>query len=313
MRKICAAPMMDYTDRHFRYFLRLISNRVWLYTEMVTAAAILHGDAERLLAFHIFESPVALQLGGSDPVALAHCAKLAEQAGYSEVNLNVGCPSSRVKAGCFGAVLMKEPDLVAECVAAMKAETQLPVTVKTRIGVDDLDSYEYLKAFIEKLMAVKVDSLIMHCRKAWLEGLSPRENRSIPPLHYETAYQLKKDFPNLEIILNGGVTTIESIVEHLQYLDGVMLGRVIVDNPYLFAEIDQRLFGDVPKSRAQIFSEYLVYVAEMMEQGVTQYSMLRHCLGLFQNRPGARLWRRSISEKRGLNELFDLANQLGLI
>jgi tRNA-dihydrouridine synthase A len=263
------------------------------------------------LGFDAFESPVALQLGGSDPAQLAECAKIAEQMGYAEVNLNVGCPSSRVKAGCFGAVLMKNPVLVAECVAAMKSVTTLPVTVKTRIGVDDLDSYQYLSAFIAKLMDVKVDSLILHCRKAWLEGLSPKENRSIPPLRYEVAYQLKQDFPTLEIILNGGVTTKEGVLEHLQTVDGVMLGRVSVDNPYLYAELDQQLNPEtILKSRSQIFKEYLKYVEEMHAKGFPLHSLLRHCLGLFQNRPGGRQWRRAISEKRELLELSDLANQL---
>ena len=230
--------MMDWTDRHDRYFLRLITRHALLYTEMVTADAILHGDRSRLLRFDPAEQPVALQLGGSEPVKLADCARIAEQWGYAEVNLNVGCPSDRVRSGRFGACLMAEPERVGECVARMQSATSLPVTVKTRIGIDDLDSYQYLRDFIGTVADAGCAVFIIHARKAWLEGLSPKENREIPPLHHDTVYRIKCDFPGLNIVLNGGVSTLDEAESHLQFVDGVMLGRAAYQNPYLLADVD---------------------------------------------------------------------------
>ncbi|WP_367281166.1 tRNA dihydrouridine(20/20a) synthase DusA [Sneathiella sp.] len=297
-RTISIAPMMDWTDRHDRYFLRLISARALLYTEMVTTGAIIHGDAKRFLRFDPAEQPLALQLGGSEPDALAKCAEIAEDYGYGEVNLNVGCPSDRVQNGRFGACLMGEPETVASCVAAMRSATSLPVTVKTRIGIDDLDSYDYFKTFIEKVAETGVSTFIIHARKAWLTGLSPKENRTIPPLDYDRVYQLKKDMPELEIIINGGISSHEEIDAHLEHVDGVMIGREAYQNPYFLAEIDQRYYGvddDTPERR-EVIEQMLPYVKREMAAGVPLNSITRHMLGLFQGRPGARAWRRHISE-----------------
>ena len=297
-RTISIAPMMDWTDRHDRYFLRLITSRALLYTEMVTTGAILFGDADRHLRFDPAEQPLALQLGGSEPDALAKCCAIAENYGYQEINLNVGCPSDRVQSGRFGACLMAEPETVAACVAAMQAATALPVTVKTRIGIDDLDSYDYFKAFIEQVAETGIETFIIHARKAWLTGLSPKENRTIPPLDYDRVYRLKRDFPELEIILNGGITSIEEIDAHLNHVDGVMIGREAYQNPYFLAEIDSRYYGladDAPERR-EVVEKILPYVEREMAAGVPLNSITRHMLGLFQGRPGARAWRRHISE-----------------
>ena len=297
-RTISIAPMMDWTDRHDRYFLRLISAHALLYTEMVTTGAIIHGDADRFLRFDPAEQPLALQLGGSDPDALAKCAVIAEDYGYQEINLNVGCPSDRVQNGRFGACLMAEPETVAACMAAVKAATSLPVTVKTRIGIDDLDSYAHLTRFIATVQAVGVETFIIHARKAWLTGLSPKENRTIPPLDYDRVYRLKQDFPELEIILNGGISSCEEIDAHLEKVDGVMIGREAYQNPYFLAEIDRRYYGvddDTPERR-EVVEQMLPYVTREMAAGVPLNSITRHMLGLFQGRPGARAWRRHLSE-----------------
>jgi tRNA-dihydrouridine synthase A len=299
---ISIAPMMDYTDKHFRYLLRLISKRVLLYTEMVTADAILYGPRDRLLSYNPQEHPLALQLGGSDPQSLSTCSKLAEDLGYDEINLNVGCPSPRVQKGRFGACLMKEPDLVAECITAMQAQVKIPVTIKTRIGVDDLDSYEDLVNFINKTSNAGCKTYIMHARKAWLKGLSPKENRSVPPLRYETVYQLKDDFPQLNIVLNGGVQTIEQIEHNLQKLDGVMIGRQVVQDPYLLAVVDCLFYNEptpIP-TREQILSEYITYMKQQLEQGIAITSLTRHLLGLYCGMPGARKWRRELTENPGI-------------
>ena len=298
-RRVCIAPMMDWTDRHDRYFLRLISREVLLYTEMVTTGALIHGDRQRFLQFNPAEQPLALQLGGSSPLDLAQCAAFAQEWQYNEVNLNVGCPSDRVQAARIGACLMAEPDLVAVAVSAMRAACDLPVTVKTRIGIDDLDSYEFLTSFIKTVADAGCATFIVHARKAWLTGLSPKQNREIPPLRHDVVYQLKQDFPDLEIILNGGVTDIHSIPEHLDRVDGVMLGRAAYQNPYLLAEMDQQLFGiDRPiPSRADIIAGMLPYIQQHLTQGVPLKSMTRHMLGLFQSQPGARSWRRILSEQ----------------
>ncbi len=290
--------MLEWTDRHFRFFLRLISRRVFLYTEMITTGAVLRGDRERLMAYDPAEHPVALQLGGSDPLALAECARIAEGLGYDELNLNVGCPSDRVQNGRFGACLMAEPEWVAECVAAMREAVAIPVTVKTRIGIDERDSYEELAGFVRAVAAAGCGTFIIHARKAWLKGLSPKENREIPPLRYDMVRQIKQDFPELEIVLNGGIQTLEEGIGHLQDFDGVMLGRAAYHNPYLLAQADRLLFGDghlVP-SRHEVLEAFLPYVERELARGVRLQSISRHILGLFHGAPGGRLWRRHISE-----------------
>ncbi|EOV1174815.1 tRNA dihydrouridine(20/20a) synthase DusA [Vibrio fluvialis] len=296
--RLSVAPMLDWTDRHCRYFHRLLSSQTLLYTEMVTTGAIIHGKGD-FLAYNEEEHPVALQLGGSNPADLARCAKLAQERGYDEINLNVGCPSDRVQNGRFGACLMAEPDLVAQCVAAMKEVVDIPVTVKTRIGIDDQDSYEFLTNFVT-LVSEKggCEQFTIHARKAWLSGLSPKENREIPPLDYPRAYQLKQDFPHLTIAVNGGVKTLAEAKEHLQHLDGVMIGREAYQSPYLLAEVDQQIFGlDTPvKKRSQVVQDMYPYIEQQLAQGSYLGHITRHMLGLFQNMPGARQWRRHISE-----------------
>ncbi len=303
-RTISVAPMLDWTDRHDRYFLRLITSKALLYTEMVTTGAILFGDEARHLDFDPAEQPVALQLGGSNPEDLAKCAKIAEGYGYQEINLNVGCPSDRVQNGRFGACLMAEPHTVANCVKAMQDVTCLPVTVKNRIGIDDLDSYDHLLDFTGTIRDAGCRTFIIHARKAWLTGLSPKENRTIPPLDYPRVYQLKKDFPDLEIIINGGITTLEDIDEHLRHVDGVMVGREAYQNPYFLAAIDSRYFGmdDDAPDRQQVVQEILPYIDREMKKGVPLKSITRHMLGLFQGRPGAKAWRRHISENAYLKD-----------
>ena len=289
--------MMDRTDRHCRYFLRLISRRALLYTEMITTGAILGGDRERLLAFDPSEHPVALQLGGADPDELAECARIAETFGYDEVNLNLGCPSDRVQAARFGACLMAEPALVARAVKAMIAATRLPVTVKTRIGIDDLDSYQELNAFVRRLADAGGRSFAIHARKAWLRGLSPRENREIPPLRYERVYALKVDNPGLEFVLNGGIDSLDEVAAHLVQVDGVMIGRVAYHNPYMLAAADRRFFGEPgpAPSRGEVIAVLLPYVDRATASGLRLHAITRHILGLFQGVPGAKTWRRQLS------------------
>ncbi|GAA5215861.1 tRNA dihydrouridine(20/20a) synthase DusA [Corallincola platygyrae] len=289
--------MLDWTDRHCRHFHRLISEHALLYTEMVTTGAILHGRGD-FLAFNESEHPIALQLGGSDPEALAQCAKLAEERGYDEVNLNVGCPSDRVQNGRFGACLMAEPALVADCVTAMRESADLPVTVKTRIGIDEQDSYEFLTQLIDTVSAAGCDSFTIHARKAWLQGLSPKENREIPPLDYPRVYQLKRDYPALEIAINGGIKTLEECLQHLEHVDGVMLGREAYQNPYMMAEVDKLLFGAdraQPERKAIVEAMY-PYIEQHLSAGGQLNHISRHMLGLFQGMPGARRWRRHLSE-----------------
>ena len=296
--RLSVAPMLDWTDCHCRYFHRLLSSQTLLYTEMVTTGAIIHGKGD-FLAYNEEEHPLALQLGGSNPVDLAHCAKLAQERGYDEINLNVGCPSDRVQNGRFGACLMAEPALVAQCVAAMKAVVDIPVTVKTRIGIDDQDSYEFLTHFVNVVSEQGgCEQFTIHARKAWLSGLSPKENREIPPLDYPRAYQLKQDFPQLTIAVNGGVKSLAEAKEHLQHLDGVMIGREAYQSPYLLAEVDQQIFGlDTPvKKRSQVVQEMYPYIEQQLAQGSYLGHITRHMLGLFQHMPGARQWRRHISE-----------------
>ncbi len=296
--RLSVAPMLDWTDRHCRYFHRLMTSQTLLYTEMVTTGAIIHGKGD-FLAYNQEEHPVALQLGGSNPADLAHCAKLAQERGYDEINLNVGCPSDRVQNGRFGACLMAEPQLVAECVAAMKEVVDVPVTVKTRIGIDEQDSYEFLTDFIT-IVSEKggCEQFTIHARKAWLSGLSPKENREIPPLDYNRAYQIKKDFAHLNIGVNGGITTLDEAKEHLAHLDGVMIGREAYQSPYILAEVDQQIFGlDAPvKKRSEVIFEMFPYIEQQLSQGAYLGHITRHMLGMFQSMPGARQWRRHISE-----------------
>ncbi|MGJ0484999.1 MAG: tRNA dihydrouridine(20/20a) synthase DusA [Methylomicrobium sp.] len=294
------APMLDWTDRHCRFFHRLISQQATLYTEMLTTGALLYGDRQRFLQFDPSEHPLALQLGGSDPADLAACAKIAEDFGYDEVNLNVGCPSDRVQNGRFGACLMAEPALVAECVAAMQDAVTIPVTVKSRIGIDDRDSYEELVHFIGTVAGAGCKAFIVHARKAWLKGLSPKQNREVPPLRYDTVYRLKRDFPQLRIVLNGGITTLEQAEETLQHgVDGVMMGREAYHNPYILTEVDRRLYGSQANTipRAEIVDKLSHYIEDQLAQGVRLHSITRHILGLFHGEPGARSWRRHLSEQ----------------
>ncbi|MFA0313126.1 tRNA dihydrouridine(20/20a) synthase DusA [Vibrio splendidus] len=296
--RLSVAPMLDWTDRHCRYFHRLLSQQTLLYTEMITTGAILHGKGD-FLEYSEQEHPLALQLGGSNPVDLAACAKLAGERGYDEINLNVGCPSDRVQNGRFGACLMAEPELVADCVSAMKEVTDIPITVKTRIGIDDQDSYEFLTKFVSTVSEKGgCEQFTIHARKAWLSGLSPKENREIPPLDYDRAYQIKKDFSDLVIAVNGGVTTLEQTKEHLQHLDGVMIGREAYHSPFILAEVDQQIFGlDTPiKKRSQVVEEMYPYIERELSNGASLGHISRHMLGLFQSMPGARQWRRYISE-----------------
>jgi tRNA-dihydrouridine synthase A len=290
--------MMDWSDRHCRYFWRLLSKNTLLYTEMVTTGALLHGDRERFLAFHPAEQPVALQVGGSDPAALAQCAQLAEHWGYREINVNCGCPSDRVQSGRIGACLMAEPELVRDCISAMRASCNIPVTIKHRIGIDDMDDYQGLHEFVATVAQSGCRSFIVHARKAWLQGLSPKQNRDVPPLDYELVARLKADLPELEIVINGGITTLGQCQNLLESVDGVMLGREIYANPYLLAEVDQALFADTAPipSRHEVMSEFMNYCAAELSKGTRLNQMTRHILGLYQGLPGARRFRRVISE-----------------
>lgn len=296
-RRFCVAPMMDWTDRHYRYFARLISQHTLLYTEMVTTGAVLHGDRARFLGYHAAEQPLALQLGGSDARELAQCARLAEQAGYAEVNLNVGCPSDRVQNNLIGACLMGHPALVVDGVKAMLDACSIPVTVKHRIGINGRDSYEQLVDFVGRVHEAGCETFIVHARIAILEGLSPKENREIPPLRYEVVHQLKRDFPQLEIILNGGLTNLDAMQQHLPELDGVMVGREAYHNPYLLAEVDHRFYGDQApvRSRIEVLQALRPYIASHIDAGGSMHHVTRHILGLFQGLPGARHFRRQLS------------------
>ncbi len=290
--------MLDWTDRHCRYFHRLLTKQAVLYTEMVTTGALLHGDIDRHLRFNAQEHPLALQLGGSDPHDLTACARLAEDYGYDEVNINVGCPSERVQKGAFGACLMAEPELIGECVNAMQAAVNIPVTVKNRIGIDDQDDYEGLHRFISTVAQAGCKTFIIHARKAWLKGLSPKENREIPPLRYALVYQIKQEFPQLEILINGGITTLEQCQMHLQHVDGVMVGREAYHNPWVLAQVDAQLYGTstAVDDRKAIVEAFLPYVQQQLEQGIPLGHVTRHILGIFQGMAGARAWRRHISE-----------------
>ena len=296
--RFCVAPMMACTDRHDRFFLRLLSRNALLYSEMVTTGAVLHGDRTRLLAFSPEEHPVALQLGGSDPGEMAESAAIAEAYGYDEVNINVGCPSDRVRQGRFGACLMLEPHTVAACVVAMRAACRLPVTVKTRLGVDDRDAFEHLVAFVRAVAEAGCRTVIVHARKAWLTGLSPRQNREVPPLCYERVHRLKRAFPELEVVLNGGLQDLDAAARQLDDVDGVMLGRAVYHNPYLLAEVDRRFFGsaEAPPSRRSVVQRLLRYVRRETTAGVPLAAITRHILGLFHGQPGGRAFRRYVGE-----------------
>jgi tRNA-dihydrouridine synthase A len=295
--RFCVAPMMDWTDRHCRYFHRLLSRRALLYTEMITAEAIIHGDLARLLAFSPAEQPVALQLGGSDPKTLARAAELAAPFGYAEINLNVGCPSDRVQEGRFGACLMREPEVVADCVHAMRAAIAIPVTVKCRIGVDDQDEEADLEHFVSTVAAAGCRTFIVHARKAWLQGLSPKENREVPPLDYGRVCRLKKNHPELCIVLNGGIQTLAEAARHLDAFGGVMMGRAAYHDPYLLAQVDGRLYGETaaPPSRRQVIERLLPYVEAHLAAGRRLHAITRHVLGLYHGEPGGRAFRRALS------------------
>lgn len=309
--------MMDWTDRHCRYFHRLLCRNALLYTEMLTTGALLHGDADRFLEFDPREHPVALQLGGSDPEDLAACAQMAERFGYDEVNLNCGCPSDRVQNGAFGACLMQNPALVAECVQAMQSACQIPVTVKCRIGIDDQDEETALQTFVEHLVNIGCRSITVHARKAWLQGLSPKENRDIPPLNYDRVYRLKKDFPDLEVVINGGIRDLPEVRQHLQFVDGVMLGREAYHNPWLLAQVDAELFGQEPNysSPLDALQGFYPYIESQLARGEKLGSMTRHILGLFQGVPGTRRFKQHLSTHvhkpgAGLDILVDASRYL---
>jgi tRNA-dihydrouridine synthase A len=298
-KEICIAPMMDWTDRHCRYFLRLLSPSVRLYTEMVTAAALTHGDAEKLLRFDEAEHPVALQIGGSDPDMMAAATRLGVEAGYDEININVGCPSDRVQSGRFGACLMATPQIVADCYRAMSSVSEVPVTVKSRIGIDDHDSYDFLKQFIEALRDAGCSKFIVHARIAILEGLSPKENRSVPQLNYARVYKLKSEYPELTIVLNGGITTVDECEKHLEHVDGVMIGRQAYQQPWFLTELEQAFGRDadyIAPSRHDVVQRMLPYIRRELERGAALKQITRHMLGLFAGQPGARAWRRYLSE-----------------
>lgn len=297
--KFSVAPMMDWTDRHCRAFHRVLSKRALLWTEMVTADAVIHGDRDRLIGFSEEEHPVVLQLGGNEPDKMAEAARVAEEFGYDEVNINCGCPSDRVQSGAFGACLMREPETVAACVAAMRATVSIPVTVKCRIAIDEDPPRETLFGFVDRVADAGCDVFTVHARKAWLKGLSPKENREIPPLDYGLVAELKQARPELTIVLNGGIKTLDDCQEHLRSFDGVMLGRAAYQTPALLAEVDAKLFGadEAPISGSEAVARYRPYIAARLDEGVRLSSITRHMLALFNGQPGARLWRRTLSEK----------------
>lgn len=316
MTIFAVAPMMDWTDRHCRVLHRLLSSRVRLYTEMVTAEAILHGDKERLIGFSEIEHPVALQLGGSEPGRLAQAARIGEGFGYDELNLNVGCPSDRVQSGCFGAALMREPERVGDCVAAMRAAVKIPVTVKCRIGVDDQDPQVALPALVEACAKAGVTTFAVHARKAWLSGLSPKENREVPPLDYALVYALKRANPALTIVINGGIASLDEAEAHLQHVDGVMLGRAAYQTPAILADVDRRFFGESTRDVNAAVEAYMDYVAGELARGVPLNALTKHMLGLFHGLPGARQFRRHLSENvckkgAGLSVLRDALAFIG--
>lgn len=298
-RRFCVAPMLDWSDRHQRMLMRSMSKHSLVYTEMVTTGALIHGDAPRYLKYNPSEHPVALQLGGSDPKAMALCAKMAEDAGYDEVNINVGCPSDRVQNGSFGACLMAEPELVAQNVAAMQQAVSIPVTVKNRLAIDDMEEEAALRRFLNIVADSGCRTFIVHARKAWLKGLSPKQNRDVPPLNYPLVYQMKQEFPELEIIINGGISSLEECTTHLQHVDGVMVGREAYHNPAIMRGVDHTLYADSStpqKTPQEVLETYMNYMQQQLAEGVPLKAMSRHLLGLFTGQAGAKAWRRYISE-----------------
>ena len=297
-RKFCVAPMMRYTDMHERFFLRLITKKAVLYTEMIATGALIHGNCDYQLDFNKEEHPVAVQFGGSSPLELSKCSIMAEKKGYDEINLNIGCPSERVQKGNFGVCLMLEPELVAECVRQMRRSVDIPITVKCRTGVDDNDDYLFLKSFIDIVKDSGIKTFIIHARKGILKGLSPRQNRNIPPLNYEKVYSIKNDFPNLEIVINGGIKSISEAKNHLNYVDGVMLGRAAYDNPFMLSEIDSEIYSNAKTdiSRKDLLSEYLDYVHLMTEKGYDPKIMLKHVFGLKKGEKDAKRFRVKVTE-----------------
>ena len=293
---VSIAPMMDRTDRHYRYFMRFLTKKTLLYTEMVHTKAIIHGNRDKLIGFDTSERPLALQVGGSVPEELAICAKIAEEWGYDEINMNVGCPSSRVQSGNFGACLMADPELVAQGVAAMKENCSIPVTVKHRIGIDEIDKYEDMKRFVDIVSKENPARFSVHARKAWLQGLSPKQNRTVPPIRYEDVYRLKQECPDLDIEINGEIKTHAQMKEHLKHVDAVMLGRAAYDNPWLFATVDSQFFdsADPGYTRLEVLEQMIPYMEKNMNEGTKLMSITRHMLQLFAHRPGARLWKREL-------------------
>lgn len=304
-RRFCVAPMLDWTDRHQRFLMRLLSRHALLYTEMVTTGALIHGDRQRYLQYNEAEHPLALQLGGSEPQAMADCAKMAEDFGYDEININVGCPSDRVQNGAFGACLMADATLVSENVFAMQNAVGIPVTVKNRIAIDEMEEYETLYNFLDVVSKAGCQTFIIHARKAWLKGLSPKQNRDVPPLNYELVYQMKQEFPHLEIIINGGIKTLQESTKHLRHVDGVMMGREAYHNPMIMADVDRLIYSDTQAkslSAKDVLNEYIEYMQKQLNQGVYLKHMSRHLLGLFSGKPGAKGWRRYISENAYKND-----------
>ncbi len=319
-RKFCIAPMMDCSDRHSRYFLRLFSKNILLYTEMITAVAIIHGDRDYLLGFSNQEYPVAVQIGGSDPEQLYRVARICEEYGYDEINLNCGCPSDRVQSGSVGACLMADPGRVADCIRALRSGSSLPVTVKHRTGIDQQDEYMIFSQFAAIQIEAGAVALIVHARNAWLSGISPKQNREIPPLKYDWVYRLKQDYPDTEVIINGGIKTLESCQQHLARVDGVMLGREAYQNPWVLHNVDALLFGEQsrPKSRHVLLQVIYPYIELQLAQGMPLTKMIRHIIGLFHGEPNARQWRRHLSDNAwrksaGIQTLYEaerLVNQL---
>jgi tRNA-dihydrouridine synthase A len=312
--RLSVAPMMDRTDRHCRYFYRLLAPNIRLYTEMVTGNAVVHGDSERLLAYDVKEKPLALQLGGNDPGILAKAASIAEKLGYDEVNLNIGCPSDRVRSGAFGACLMEQPDVVAECVSAMSEVTSIPITVKTRIGIDDREDYEFLETFVRKVSEAGCAMFIVHARNAILGGLSPKQNLNIPPLRYPVVHRLKREFPHLRIVLNGGIRDTSSALEQLEHVDGIMIGRQAYKNPYWLSELQQLVLGSAHNrdggqpDRKEVVAAMLEYARHEKGVGTRLHQVTRHMLGLYSGLPGARAWRVAVSQAAQANDLDALSS-----
>ena len=300
-QRLSVAPMLDCTDRHARYLLRLLTRHTVLYTEMVVAQALIHGDRQRFMAHHDDEHPLVLQLGGSDPAQLATATRIGEEFGYDQVNLNVGCPSERVKAGRFGAALMAEPAYVGELYSAMQAAVKVEVTIKCRIGIDDLDSWDHFLGFVESVAAAGCKTFIIHARKAWLKGLSPKQNRTLPPLNYEFVHRLKREHPELKIIINGGIESVADVDELLSDLDGVMIGRAAYHNPWMLLKADRQIYADdhTLPTRMQVLEQYMSYMRLQLEQGVPLRPMARHLIGFYQGSPGAKNWRRCIADEVG--------------